>query len=53
VSGAEIVEGWQSRRVSIQLSRGALLRGELVHFDAVGVLLAVKHRSDPTPKEGG
>ena len=28
------------------------MRGELVRFDAVGVLLAVEHRSDPTP-EGG
>jgi hypothetical protein len=26
------------------------LRGELVRFDAVGVLLAVEHRSDPTPE---
>ena len=52
MSGAEILEGWQGRRVSIQLSRGGLLRGELVRFDAVGVLLAVEHRSDPTP-EGG
>jgi hypothetical protein len=52
VSGAEILEGWQGWRVSIELARGGLLRGELVRFDAVGVLLPVEHRSDPTPEVG-
>jgi hypothetical protein len=52
VSGSEILEEWQGKRVSIQLARGGLLRGELVRSDAVGVLLAVEHRADPTP-EGG
>ena len=28
------------------------MRGELVRFDAVGVLLPVEHRSDPTPEVG-
>ena len=52
MSGAEILEGWQGWRVSIELARGGLLRGELVRFDAAGVLLPVEHRSDPTPEVG-
>ena len=47
MSGAEILEGWQGWRVSIELARGGLLRGELVRFDAVGVLLPVEDRTLP------
>jgi hypothetical protein len=52
VSGSEILEEWQGKRVSMQLARGGLLRGEVMRSDTVGVLLAVEHRSDPTPGGG-
>jgi hypothetical protein len=48
VSGSEIVEEWHGKKVSVQLAECGLLRGEEVRSDAVGLLLAVEHRSDPT-----
>ena len=52
VGASEILEEWQGKRVSIKLPRGGLLRGELLRSDAVGMLLAVEQRPDPTPGGG-
>jgi hypothetical protein len=43
VSGSEILEEWEGKRVSLKLAgRSSIFRGELVRTDAVGLLLAVE-----------
>lgn len=53
MSGSEILEAWKGKRVSMKLAgRSALLRGELVRSDAVGVLFALEERLDRTAAGG-
>ena len=42
MSGAEIVEEWQGKRVRVLLATEGHLEGEVVRADAVGVMLALE-----------
>ena len=42
MSGSEIVEGWQGKRVRVLLATEGDLEGEVMRTDAVGVMLAVE-----------
>ena len=49
MSGSEILQDWQGKRVGVQLSGRGMMEGELVRSDAVGVLIAMDRTAYSTP----
>lgn len=50
MSGSEIVEGWEGKRIMVSLASEGYLEGELVRSDAAGVLFAVEKMGHSGPE---